>query len=195
MLYKGRLTKHKGVSFLIQAAQHIKGTVLIVRDGPDRDALKEEIKRRKLTNVILTGYINNKEPIYHAFYERADVYVSPSTWEEPFGLTIIEAMAARTPVVATKNGGILSIINDKVNGMLIPSRNASAIAENVNKLLANDHLREKIGDQAHKTVVEKFSWDKIAKKFEKQYEEVVGKSKKREILPIESFFKWVFAMN
>ncbi len=196
ILFTGRLTKHKGVSFLVGAAKQINGTILIVGDGPERNALIEEIKRRNLTNVILTGYISNKEPIYHAFYERADVYVSPSTWDEPFGLTIIEAMAARTPVVATKKGGILSIVNDKVNGFLVPSRNSSAIARKVNMLLANDGLRAKIGEQAYKTVLEKFSWDKIARKFEKQYEEVVGKSQKpREILPLESFFKWMFAKN
>ncbi|MBA3723709.1 MAG: glycosyltransferase family 4 protein [Candidatus Levybacteria bacterium] len=193
VLFTGRLTKHKGVAYLIRAAKSIKGTVLVIGDGPERSVLEEEIRKHKITNVIMTGYIENKEPIYHAFYERADVYVAPSTWDEPLGLTIIEAMAARTPVVATKKGGILSIINDKVNGFLIPSRNASAIAENVNMLLENDHLREQIGNQAYNTVVDKFSWKKIAKKFEKQYEELVGKNWKREILPIEKFFNWVFA--
>ncbi len=193
VLFTGRLTKHKGVSYLIRAAKNIKGTVLVIGDGPERSVLEAEIRKHKITNVIMTGYIENKEPIYHAFYERADVYVAPSTWDEPLGLTIIEAMAARTPVVATKKGGILSIINDKVNGFLIPSRNASAIATNVNMLLENDHLREQIGNQAYDTVVDKFSWKKIAKKFEKQYEELVGKNWKREILPIEKFFNWVFA--
>lgn len=195
VLFTGRLTKHKGVSYLIKAAKDIKGTVLIIGDGPERATLEAEIKKSKLTNVIMTGYIPNKEPIYHAFYERADVYVAPSTWDEPLGLTIIEAMAAHTPVVATKKGGILSIINDGVNGFLVPSRNASAIAHEVNTLLENDALRVKIGALAYQTVVEKFSWRKIALKFEKQYEELVGKNWKREVLPIERFFKWVFAMK
>lgn len=195
VLFTGRLTKHKGVSYLIKAAKHIDGVVMIVGDGPERDTLKEEIKRAKLDNVIMTGYINNKEPIYHALYERADVYVAPSTWDEPLGLTIIEAMAAKTPVVATKKGGILSIINDNTNGFLVPSRNATAIAEKVNKVLADDKLEARIGEQAYKTVSEKFSWEKIAKKFEKTYEETAGKGRKKEILPIESFFRWVFAMN
>jgi glycosyltransferase involved in cell wall biosynthesis len=195
VLFTGRLTKHKGVAYLIKAAKDIKGTVLIIGDGPERANLEEEIKKNKLTNVIMTGYIPNKEPIYHAFYERADVYVAPSTWDEPLGLTIIEAMAAHTPVVATKKGGILSIISDRVNGYLVPSRNASAIAKEVNMLLENDKLRAKIGALAYQTVSEKFSWRKIALKFEKQYEELVGKNWKREILPIERFFKWVFAMK
>lgn len=195
VLFTGRLTKHKGVAYLIRAAKSINGTVLVVGDGPERPNLEAEIKKHKLTNVIMAGYVANKEPYYHAFYERADVYVAPSTWDEPLGLTIIEAMAAHTPVVATKKGGILSIINDKVNGYLIPSRNASAIAENVNMLLENDNLRAEIGARAYATVEEKFSWKKIAKKFERQYEELVGKNWKREVLPIEKFFNWVFARN
>lgn len=195
VLFTGRLTKHKGVSYLIKAAKDIKGTVLIIGDGPERANLEAEIKKNKITNVIMTGYIPNREPIYHAFYERADVYVAPSTWDEPLGLTIIEAMAAHTPVVATKKGGILSIINHSVNGFLIPPRHASAIAREVNILLENDELRKKIGALAYQTVVEKFSWSKIALKFERQYEELVGKNWKREVLPIERFFKWVFAMK
>lgn len=193
VLFTGRLTKHKGVSYLIKAAKDINGTVLIIGDGPERSKLEEEVRRRKLTNVIMTGYIPNKEPIYHAFYERADVYVAPSTWDEPLGLTIIEAMAAHTPVVATNKGGILSIITDKVNGYLVPSRNAAAIAKEVNMLLQSNMVRKKIGAQAYKTVAEKFSWNKIARKFEKQYEELVGRRWKREVLPIERFFRWVFA--
>lgn len=193
VLFTGRLTKHKGVMFLVKAAKNINGTVIIIGDGPERESLKAEIKKSNLTNVIMTGYINNKEPIYHAFYERADVYVSPSTWDEPFGLTIIEAMAAYTPVVATNKGGIKSIIRDKVNGVLVPARNSSEIAKEVNMLLASDKRRLRLGIQAHKTALEKFSWMKIADKFEKQYEEVLGKrhiiQKK---LPIESFFRWVF---
>lgn len=194
VLFTGRLTQHKGVGYLIKAAKQIDGTVIIIGDGPERDALKQEIAKRNLNNVIMTGYINHKEPLYHAFYERADVYVSPSTWDEPFGLTIIEAMAAKTPVVATNKGGIKSIIKDKSNGYLIPARNASAIAKQVNMLLASDAKREKIGAAAYKTALEKFNWARIARKFEKQYEITLGKKKTLiQKLPVESFFNWIFA--
>ncbi len=192
VLFTGRLTKQKGVIHLVRAAKQIKGTVLIVGDGPERETIKQEIEKKKITNVILAGYINsNKNELYHAYYERADVYVAPSTWDEPLGLTILEAMAARTPVVATKKGGIVSIINDKVNGYLVRVRSSEEIAEKVNTLLENDKLRAKIGEKAYKTIVEKFSWDSIARRFEKVYNEAAGKSKQTD-LPIESFFKQVF---
>lgn len=172
VLFTGRLTKNKGVIYLIRAAEFINGTVVIVGDGPEKKNLEEEIKKRKLTNVIMVGYINpGDQRLFHAFYERADAYVSPSIWQEPLGLTIIEAMAAHTPVVATKKGGILSIIKDKQNGFLIRAKNSKEIAGTVNMLLADDKLRAKIGDEGYGTVLENFTWEKIASQFEKIYKQ------------------------
>ncbi len=194
VLFTGRLTKHKGVTYLIKAAKHIDGTILIIGDGPERARLEDEVAALKVANVQFLGYINNKEPIYHAFYERADVYVAPSIWNEPFGLTIIEAMAAHTPVVASKSGGVVSIITHKQNGILVLPRSAAAIAKEVNALLHDRELQERISMNAYATVLEKFNWDTIARKFEMQYEEIVGKKQtSKEELPLESFFRWIFA--
>ncbi|MBI2190215.1 MAG: glycosyltransferase family 4 protein [Candidatus Levybacteria bacterium] len=171
VLFTGRLTKNKGVIYLIKAASYIKGTILIIGDGPERSNLENEIKDRKLSNVIMAGYINpNDERLFHAFYERADIHVSPSIWEEPFGLSIIESMAApQSAVVATKKGGVSSIIKDGYNGLLIPARNSKALAEAVNRLLEDELLRKKIGENGYKTVIEKFTWEKIADQFEAIY--------------------------
>lgn len=172
VLFTGRLTKNKGVNFLIKAAPLINGTVLIVGDGPERKSLEEEIKRNKINNVIMVGYINPGEKrLFHAFYERADVFVSPSIWDEPLGLTILEAMAAGATVVATKRGGVLSSIQDKVNGFLINPRSSKEIAEVVNKLLEDDQLRKKISAAALKTIMEHFTWEKIADQFENIYKQ------------------------
>lgn len=170
VLFTGRLTKNKGAHYLIRAAASINGVVLIVGDGPERESLKEEIKKLNLKNVIMLGYIKtDNQRIFHAFYERADVYVCPSIWNEPLGLTILEAMAAHCPVIATKKGGVVSIIKDKQNGFLIRSRNSKEIANTVNILLENDELRKKMAEAAYKTILEKFTWEKIATKFEDIY--------------------------
>lgn len=170
ILFTGRLTKNKGVYYLIKSAPFINGTVVIVGDGPERKALEEEIRKNKIKNVIMAGYIpTGGKRLFHAFYERADVYVCPSIWNEPLGLTILEAMAAHTPVVATKRGGVVSIIKDNVNGFLINSRNSKQIVDTVNMLLAKDDLRQEIGNNAYKTILEHFTWEKIAGEFEKIY--------------------------
>lgn len=170
ILFTGRLTKNKGVEYLINAASDIKGTILIVGGGYDRKRLEKIIKEKKLKNVIMVGYIKaDQSEFFHAFYERADVYVSPSVWEEPLGLTILEAMAAGTPVVATKRGGIVSVIKDGENGFFVNARNSKQIAERVNMLLLNDKLRQKVSKNAAKTIADNFTWEKIAAQFEEIY--------------------------
>ncbi len=170
VLYTGRLTVNKGVKYLINAARKINGTVLIVGGGVEKENLEKQIKTLGLKNVLMIGYLNpEKTALFHAFYERADVYVSPSVWDEPFGLTILEAMAAGTPVVATRKGGMLSVIKDGENGFFVRARNSKEIADKVNLLLANDELREKAANNARKTVEDKFTWEKIASQFEEIY--------------------------
>ena len=170
VLYTGRLTVNKGIKYLVKAANNIKGTVLIVGGGVERENLEKLIKAEGVKNIIMIGYISpEKSDLFHAFYERADVYVSPSVWEEPLGLTILEAMAAHTPVVATRKGGMLSVIKDGENGFFVRARNSKEIAEKVNMLLADDELREKIAKNAHKTILDHFTWEKIATQFEDIY--------------------------
>jgi phosphatidyl-myo-inositol dimannoside synthase len=178
VLFTGRLTVHKGVVYLVRAAEKIKNAVIvIVGDGPEREKLQEEVRKRGLPNVVFTGYVNNTNPIFHAFYERADIFVSPSVWDEPLGLTILEAMAAKCPVVATRKGGVVTMINEGVNGFLVRSRNSNELADVVNLLLADEKLQNKLGNAAYKTVADRFSWDKIAARFEKLYESARSKEK------------------
>jgi glycosyltransferase involved in cell wall biosynthesis len=178
VLFTGRLTQHKGVIYLAKAAQKMNNAVVvIVGDGPERKEIEAFVKKKGLPNVVFTGYINTTNPMFHAFYERADIFVSPSVWDEPLGLTILEAMAAKTPVIATRKGGVVTMINEGVNGFLVRARNSSEIADTVNLLLADEKLRLKMGNAAYKTVVERFSWDKIAGRFEKLYEGARGKEK------------------
>ena len=172
VLFTGRLTKNKGVIYLVRAASSIKGTVLILGDGPERKTIEDEIKKLKLKNVLMLGYIkNDNQRLFHAFYERADVYVCPSVWSEPLGLTILEAMAAHCPVVATKKGGVVSIIRDNISGLFIRARNSKEIVEKVNLLLDDDDLRRKLGEEAYKTIINKFTWEKIATRFEDIYKQ------------------------
>lgn len=170
VLFTGRLISHKGTSYLVKAAKNIKGEVFIIGDGPEKQYLLSLVETKKLKNVHLIGYLNSQELI--EFYYRADVFVAPSVWDEPLGLTILEAMAARTPVIATRKGGIPLLIKDGYNGFFVEARNAGRIAEECNKLLENDELRKKIGENARKTVAEKFNRKITALKFLRLYEKI-----------------------
>ena len=107
--------------------------------------------------------------VYQMAHISADVFVAPSVWDEPFGLTILEAMASKTPVITTRRGGIPMLVKSGHNGIFVKARNSKRIAEAVNKLLENDELRKKMGENAREIVEKKFTWKKIAKKYQRIY--------------------------
>jgi len=175
VLFSGKLTKYKGVKYLIQAARKINGLVLIVGDGPDRVNLELLVKNLKSENVRFLGFIGNHDLI--KLYYRADVCVVPSVWDEPLGLVVLEAMATKTPVVVTRKGGIPLMVKDGYNGFFVRPRNPKEISQKVDLLLSNDVLRKKMGEKARQTVLERFTWTKISERFESMYMEFGKKPK------------------
>lgn len=173
VLFTGRLTEHKGVYYLIAAARKIKAEIVILGDGPEQPYLLELVEKYKLKNVHMLGYFSQRLGKINDFYLRADVYVAPSVWAEPLGMVILEAMAHRTPVIATRKGGITSIVKDGVNGYLVRAKSASDIVHKVNDLLIDDKLRKKMGIAAYKSVVKSFSWRRVATKFYNLYRQSI----------------------
>jgi glycosyltransferase involved in cell wall biosynthesis len=85
-------------------------------------------------------------------------------------------MATRTPVVVTRKGGIPLAVKDGYNGLFVRPRNPREIAQQVNLLLNNPALSKKIGENARKTIREKFMWSKIGLRFERMYKEFALKT-------------------
>ena len=176
ILFTGRLISHKGARYLVNAAKDIKGEIFLLGEGPEKQYLSSLIAQKQLKNVHLIGYLSGQDLIN--FYYRADVFVAPSVWDEPLGLAILEAMAARTPVVATRKGGIPLLVKQGINGFFVRPHNSKQISGACNKLLENDELRKKMGEAARKTIEEKFAWKKVALKFHRLYKKI-GKNNKR----------------
>ena len=123
----------------MKAAKDIRGHIYIIGDGPEMKNLEDLSYKLNLRNVHFLGYMgDDKKEEFKEFYYRADVLVTPSVWDEPLGLVILEAMSCKTPVVATRKGGIPLAVKNGVNGFLVRPRSSQQIAEAVNKLLAND---------------------------------------------------------
>lgn len=173
VMFAGRLTPQKGAEYVIKAARKIKGEVFIVGEGSDSGRLQKLARDLKLKNVHFLGYFGRKHSReLLEFYYRSDVFVAPSVWQEPLGLVILEAMACETPVVVTRKGGIPLAVKDRVNGLFVRSRNAEDIAAKVNMILENPDLAAKMGKAARATVINKFHWELIAKRFERMYLEL-----------------------
>lgn len=187
ILFAGRLTPQKGTEYLVRAARKINGEIFIAGGGSEQKKLEKLARDLRLKNIHFLGYFGRRHSReLKEFYYRADVFVAPSVWEEPLGLVILEAMVCRTPVVVTRKGGIPLAVKDKVNGLFVRSRNSEDIATKVNYLLAHPELREKMGISARHTVLEKFHWQNIARRFDRMYQEMAPQHNhpKKKILPI-----------
>jgi L-malate glycosyltransferase len=169
VVFAGKLTKYKGVKYLIMAAKKINGEVIILGDGPDKKYLEGLAKKENLKNIRFLGHFGDDTKMLIKFYSRADVFVAPSVWDEPLGLVILEAMACETPVVVTRKGGIPLAVKDGKNGYFVKPRNAKDIVEKVNMLLKNDEMRRKMGKTARKIAEKKFSWKVISERFSRIY--------------------------
>ncbi len=170
-LFTGRIVSEKGVEYLVKAAKKINGEVVIAGDGPQRPHLEELIRTMKLTNVQILPFVRKYEEFLDLYY-LADVFVSPAVWDEPLGLTIIEAMASKTPVIVTRKGGVVMAVKEGVNGLFVRPRNSNEIANAVNRLFAAPELCRKMGERGRKVVEERFTWTKIADRFDKLYSDV-----------------------
>jgi glycosyltransferase involved in cell wall biosynthesis len=96
-----------------------------------------------------------------ARYRTAIIGVQPS-FEEAFGLPVVEAMATGLPVVATRVGGLPEIVVDGVNGLLVPAGDAPALGAAIERLLADPELARRMGAAGRRRAVERYSWDVVA---------------------------------
>lgn len=117
LLYVGRIVKKKGLSLLVDALSQmdLPFELVIVGEGNEKEELKMKVTDLGLDeNIKFAGIQWNIEQ----WLSEADIFVHPATWQEGFGITLIEAMAAGVPCVAFKRGAIPEIITDNINGYL-----------------------------------------------------------------------------
>jgi D-inositol-3-phosphate glycosyltransferase len=104
------------------------------------------------------------------FYSAADVTVVPS-YHETFGLAAVESLACGTPVVATRSGGLMTVVKHGVTGFLVP-RWPSAFAERIDQLLSDHALWSRMSAAARPSI-EQFGWSSVAQQIYKVYDEMV----------------------
>ena len=177
----GRLIALKGQRYLIGALGSIRkrfpgATLTVVGDGPDREALARYTGELGLTDAVrFTGEVPH-EGIGGLLGDH-DIFVLPSIIlpsgeTEGLGTVLLEAMAARIPVIGSAVGGIPDIIRDGDNGFLVPQRTPEAIARAVERIAADEGLRERLTESALRDVKARFSWEVIARQFEQLFIEV-----------------------
>jgi glycosyltransferase involved in cell wall biosynthesis len=172
-----RLDLQKGFEYLLRAVRELCNSfealkVVIVGDGPDRAAIQKMIEEFGLqSNVVLAGQQSDMPGVYAAM----DIFVLPSL-NEGLPMTILEAMAASRPVVATRVGAIPKVINDGENGLLVDPKDTDGLRNALARLLSDSELCRRLGEKAHAWVSRNYTSEAMALKYRQMYDAVLGGS-------------------
>jgi glycosyltransferase involved in cell wall biosynthesis len=163
-------------AFALAHAEHPDTRLVVVGDdvsgqnGAYLRELKElAVKLRIADNVIFTGGRSDIPRVMAA----CDVFTLPS-YEEPFGLVFLEAMAMARPVVAIDNGGTPEVVEHGRSGLLSPPWDVPALAGNISALLRDRELRARFGSYGQKRVREYFNAERMAADAARAYEAVLS---------------------
>ena len=169
-----RLDLQKGFEYLLRAVRELCNIyalkVVIVGEGPDRKAIEDMVKEYGLqSNVVLAGQQSDMAGVYAAM----DIFVLPSL-NEGLPMTVLEAMAASRPVIATRVGAIPSVIQDGENGLLVDPKDVDGLRNALARLLSDSDLCRRMADRAHDWVGRNYTSEVMAVKYRHLYEEVLG---------------------
>jgi len=162
-----RLVKRKGPEHLVNAFSKVlkkmpNAKLAVAGGGTEAASLRAQIKKLGMgKSVFMLGKLQREEVA--RLMVAADVFVLPSLFES-FGLVLLEAMAVGTPVVCTRTQGALEIVKDGEDGLIVPPGDDDALADAIVRVLSDRQLAKRLMTSGQKTVHEKFSWEKTAKK-------------------------------
>ncbi|MEC4853948.1 MAG: glycosyltransferase family 1 protein, partial [Jaaginema sp. PMC 1079.18] len=190
VMYVGRFDPRKGIETLVRAIGHpdvcnLPNLHLYVaggsrkghKDGQECDRIKGIVSQLGLSDrTSFPGRLNRDR--LALYFSAADVCVVPSHYE-PFGLVAIEAMASRTPVVASAVGGLQFTVVPEKTGLLAPPQDDKAFAAAIARLLNNPQWCEQLGDNARDRVEKMFSWGGVAEQLDDLYCELLNRQKAR----------------
>jgi len=172
ILCAARLTRVKGVHYMIEAAPRIALSVpsvrvLIAGDGPDREEL---MRLADLRAPSLVSFLGFREDVPELM-KLADVVAIPSL-AEGFPITLAEAMAHARPIVASAVGGIADAVKDNETGLLVRPGDPEALAEALVKVLCDSALAARLGANARRFAVAKLSVEAMVRRTGQLYREV-----------------------
>jgi glycosyltransferase involved in cell wall biosynthesis len=204
VLFVGRLSPEKGVHVLLDAFQRMAGTfpeASLHLVGPQSFAPQQFVDPfgRDPKTAAIRPFYNNPKRYMEAVlqnvaaldgrvrcdnsvpngaitqhYASAGIFVFPSIWDEPFGIPIIEAMAAGLPVITTRGGAASEIVVDGETGLLVERGDSDALANALRTLLGDPALRVRMGAAARERVAKRFTWDRAVTELVGHYERLLG---------------------
>ena len=173
VLFAGRLATNKGLSDLISAMQLIdKKSVELVITGADMGLGKQLEKEASGKGVTMHRLGHIDDETYRSVLSAAEMLVLPSEYEA-FGIVLLEAAAAKTPVIGTNVGGIPEAMSPGNNGLIVEYNDVNNLAKSIAILLEDEKMSREMGKSGREWA-KKFSWESIVKEIEHEYKLIIG---------------------
>jgi phosphatidylinositol alpha-mannosyltransferase len=171
VLFVGRHEPRKGLLDLLKAHRILRKTgtesrLLVVGSGPQEREARRYVATRGLQGVEFLGRVTDAEKAQ--LFRTADVYASPATGGESFGIVLLEAMAAGAPIVCSDIHGYKGVVRRGREGLLVPPRDPRELAVAIDRLLRDPAMREQMG-AAGQARAEEFSWPRVTAKVDDYY--------------------------
>jgi glycosyltransferase involved in cell wall biosynthesis len=182
ILFLGRIAHEKGLDTLIPAFAQVvkkrKGVCLILA-GPDYEGYGKKVKRWIMDygiddKVIFTGPVYGMDKL--GVLQDSDIFVLPSYFEN-YGISAVEAMYSKLPVIITDNVGIHREVNQAGAGLVV-QKDTEMLCDAIITLVENKDLRRRMGENGRRLVEEKFTCEKVAKQMVEVYKEILNERKK-----------------
>jgi spore coat protein SA len=164
VIFAGRIVRDKGVHILIEAMRLLEDRGISLRaqivgssafGGSAETDYSRSLKVDVPSNVTFVPYCSGAA--LGQLFREADIFCSPSIWDEPFGLVNVEAFASALPVVSTRGGGVSEIFTDG-GGILVERGSVEQLADALSRLAEDPELRLSLGQQGYKAFRSRFTW-------------------------------------
>jgi phosphatidylinositol alpha-mannosyltransferase len=154
--------------------------LLVVGSGPQERELRRYVMTRGLQNVEFLGRVSDTEKTQ--LFRTADIFVSPATGRESFGIILLEAMAAGAPIVCSDIHGYKGVVQRDRQAILVPPGDRTALAGAISTLLDDPELRARMAASGLERV-QQFSWEQVTARVEAYYGFVIRRLAAQNQLP------------
>jgi len=175
VLFVGRLEKRKGLGHLLRAWGRVRAAIpdarlIVVGGGRGLKHYRSFVSSQGRDDIVFAGQVTDDE--LPAYYQTAHVFCAPSTGQESFGMVLLEAMAAGTPIVTTDIPGYHEVVAHGEQGLLVPPKDADRLADALILLLGDEGLRERMGEDGQRRA-QTYDWPRVAAKVMDYYVETI----------------------
>jgi phosphatidyl-myo-inositol alpha-mannosyltransferase len=185
ILFVGRMEPRKGLIHLLRAFRKlqrdgVRARLLLVGTGPGEREARRYVLTRQLDDVEFLGRVSEAQKAQ--LFKTADIYVSPATGRESFGIVLLEAMSAGAPIICSDIHGYRGVVRRERDGILVEPGNADALAASIRRLIDDPALRAQLS-RAGEARAQLFTWERVGQAVEEYYGFVIRRLAEQGELP------------